>query len=935
MSTPISFGPFHLDPAKRCLLRAGAPVELRRKAWEVLRYLCERPDTVVSNDELLDAVWPGVAVTPQTVANVIRELRSALVDSATAPRWLATVRGRGHVFRPTPALADPSETAAPTLIGRAHERRELATRWARAVRGEPQVVLVTGEPGIGKTTLVDDLTHAAARTAAPAPWFGRGAAIEQHGQCESYLPILTALTHMSTGTRKRALTAMLRGTAPTWLLHLPHLLRPEERRRIVPALVGTTSARMLREGTDAVRALAESAPVLIVLEDLHWADVATLDLIGAFARSSAPLRLCVVVTFRPVDAAIREHPITLLARELVRERHAHEIPLAPFDEASIAAYLGARLGPGAPPAAFAARLESLSAGNPLFLRTLLDELVEAGAFEHGPDGWHLVDGADRLLAQLPESLRAFVASEAARLPAPLRRVVEAASVIGTEALVPELATMLERPPEDVADACERLASIGRLLRRTDEGTWPDGTVVGRYAFPHAVHRRIVYDGLPTHDRQALHRKLALALEAAYGSRAPTIAARLAGHFDQAGLGERAVEWLAHAATAAESRCAYGEAATHLATALARLDAVATAEHGDVTPRAGLFCLRLGEILVLAHGYSRPEVEQAYSRALAIFEDARASFGIFNAEVGLTVVDLTRARYRAAHVRTQRLAAIAAAEPALAASAACWAGFASSGLGELERARHELEAGLGSDVEQNLPRNFSIPRTLRSQLALVRTIQGDAAAAEGYADDARARSRRHGAVSEVAHAELLAAERAVFTRDPDGRAPIGAAIALAEANGLASYRALFAVYDAALHPERPAHQRRAVMRAALADRARLGDRWHTSLLLALIAEVELADGNHQGARAAIEDAFAHVTGTDERYYEAEVCRLRGECALAAGDTPDARTWLQRAIDVAQAQGARLWEERAVERLMALPRANRTSARRRGVGRPGEP
>ena len=927
MSSPISFGPFHLDPEKRCLLRGAAPVELRRKAWEVLRHLCERPDTVVSNDELLDAVWPGVAVTPQTVANVIRELRLALVDSAGAPRWIATVRGRGYVFRPTPALDDATEATVPAVIARTHEREELAARWARAMRGEPQVVLVTGEPGIGKTTLADDFANGAARTAQSALWLGRGAAMEQHGQPESYLPILAALTHMATGPRARALTATFRRAAPTWLLHLPHLLRPEERRRIVPALVGATSARMLREGIDVLRGLAESAPLLLVLEDLHWADAATLDFIGALARSPSPLRLCIVATFRPVDAAIREHRITALARELVRERHAVELPLAPFDEPSIAAYLGARLGPGAPPARLAARLEALSAGNPLFLRALVDDLLEAGAFVSGPTGWQLADDADRLLAELPESLRAFVASEAARLPHPLRRIVEAASVIGTAALVPELATMLGQPPAKIADACERLASIGRLLRRAGEGAWPDGSVVGRYAFPHAAHRHIIYDGLPTHDRRALHRKLAVALEAAYGPGAATVAARLAAHFDQAGLGARAVEWLEHAATGAEARCAYGEAAAHMATALARLDALATTPGGDTTPRAGLLCLRLGEILVLAHGYSRPEVEHAYARALSIFEEAAHSLGIFTAEMGLAVVDLTRARHRAAHGRTQRMSALAAGDPALAAIAACWAGFASSGLGELGRARRELEAGLGSDVTSHVPRNFSIPRMLRSQLALVHTVQGDDATAERYAADARARSQRHGAVSELAHAELLAAERAVFTRDPHGAATTAAAIELAEANGLASYRALLDVYDAALRPEWPADRRRTVMRAALADRDRLGDRWHGAFLLALVAEVEIADGDHQAARAAVAEAFAHITATDERYYEAEVWRLRGECALAAGDAADARTSLCRAAEVARAQGALRWERQATARLVALSGGGRTASRRR--------
>ncbi len=767
MAPPIAFGPFRLDLEKRRLLRGETPIELRRKAFEVLRHLAERSGSVVTNDELLDAVWPGTAVTPQTVTNVIRELRLALADRAGGAHWIRTLRGRGHVFEP----ADAGASAAPAtvVVGRATERQRLAAHWTRVVeRGTPELVFVTGEPGIGKTTLVDDGVATLVGSLGATVRHGRGACVEQHGRPESFLPILSALEQVASGPQSREVVATLRRSAPTWLMRLPHLLRPDERMRIEPSLVGATATRMLREGLAAMRALSETAPLLLVVEDLHWADAATLDFVAGLARSPAPLRLLLIATFRPVDAAIRAHPITELARALVLERRAAEIALAPFDADGVAAYLRARLGRGDAHLELAARLESLSAGNPLFLHALVDELVESGAFTITDDGWHLADDADRLLADLPESLRAFVASEAARLPHPLRRVVEAASVIGTDALVPELATMLARPPAEVADACERLASVGRIFRRAGEGTWHDGSRAGRYAFPHTAHRRIVYDGLPTHDRQAWHQKLALGLEAASGTSAPVIAARLAAHFDQGGLGERAVDYHDLAAAAAEARFAYGEAVTHLTSALERLD-VAAGAGGDRSPRAGFLCLRLGENLVLAHGYSQPEVEDAYARALATFERERFTLGIFTAEMGLTVVDLTRARHRAAYERTRRLTALAASDhPAFAPIAHCWAGFASSALGELGRARRELEAGVADGGDPGLPRNFSVPRMLRSQLALVQTVAGDAAAAGRSAAAARALARRHGAASERAHADLLAAERAIFLRDTGGR-----------------------------------------------------------------------------------------------------------------------------------------------------------------------
>jgi hypothetical protein len=234
-----------------------------------------------------------------------------------------------------------------------------------------------------------------------------------------------------------------------------------------------------------MRALSETAPLLLVVEDLHWADAATLDFVAGLAPRPL-LRLLPDRDLPPVDAAVA-HPITELARARARAPRRRDRARA------LRLRRRRRVSAGAPRTrrrASRARRppESLSAGNPLFLHALVDELVESVAFTITHDGGHLADDADRLLADLPESLRAFVASEAARLPHPLRRVVEAASVIGTDALVPELATMLARPPAEVADACERLASVGRIFRRAGEGTWHDGSRAGRYAFPHTAHR---------------------------------------------------------------------------------------------------------------------------------------------------------------------------------------------------------------------------------------------------------------------------------------------------------------------------------------------------------------------------------------------------------------------------------------------------------------
>src|SRR5262249_418463 len=142
------------------LLKRGEPVRLRRKAWEVLCYLAERPSLLVSTDKLLADVWCGVAVTGQVATNVIRELRVALGEDARSARWIETVHGRGYRFVGEEERAAGSGAVAEAFVGRAGELAALVDRWHRAAAGTRQIVFLTGEPGIGKSTLLAALIEA-------------------------------------------------------------------------------------------------------------------------------------------------------------------------------------------------------------------------------------------------------------------------------------------------------------------------------------------------------------------------------------------------------------------------------------------------------------------------------------------------------------------------------------------------------------------------------------------------------------------------------------------------------------------------------------------------------------------------------------------------------------------------------------------------------
>src|SRR5262245_21713986 len=162
MSDALHFGSLRMDLAAERLWRRDEPVHLRPKTWAVLRYLVERPGRLITKDELLAAVWESTAVTEGTLTKSIGELRVALDDAADAPRFIETVHGRGFRFVGHTAAAEaPAAAPAATFVGRDAELAALANHLDRARDGRRQVVFVTGEAGIGKTTLLD--TFAAAQ----------------------------------------------------------------------------------------------------------------------------------------------------------------------------------------------------------------------------------------------------------------------------------------------------------------------------------------------------------------------------------------------------------------------------------------------------------------------------------------------------------------------------------------------------------------------------------------------------------------------------------------------------------------------------------------------------------------------------------------------------------------------------------------------------
>jgi tetratricopeptide (TPR) repeat protein len=639
-------------------------VPLTRKAFGVLQCLAERRGDLVTKEEILARVWSDTVVGEAVLKVCVREIRRALGDDPQEPRFIATAHRRGYRFiapveqvgpraaapggvaRPSPGrvagMLPERRSVARSLVGRDAPLDELRAALGRARAGTRQVIFVTGEAGIGKTSLVDAFLDELAGSDEQV-WVARGQCPPQHGAGEAYLPVLEALDGLCRRQGGAALLSELARRAPTWLLQMPSLIDDAQRARLLAQSLGATPQRMLREMVETIAALAADTPLVLLLEDLHWSDPASLDLVSALARRREPAQLLLLATYRPAEVILRQHPLRALKLDLQLYGFGSELSLEFLSEHEVHAVLAERFGDDVA-AAFAPLAYRWSDGNPLFLATIGDHLLSSGLVVQS--GARFVPGrpAD-VRSEIPESLRQMVEKRIERLPEDERAVLEAASVAGVEFSSVAVAAALERDPLDVEDLLDRLGRRAELVRTLGTEERPDGSVASRLRFVHALYAEVLYEGIVPTRRAQLHRRIATGEEQSHGASVARIAPMLALHYDRGRDHVQAVKHLRQAAENAAQRSARREAVAFLDRALAL---VPRFPHGDrvalelaMRERRGLLLHALGDLagaaselaavadLAHANGHTDVEVRALVHRATALFlVDRAASTEVF-------------------------------------------------------------------------------------------------------------------------------------------------------------------------------------------------------------------------------------------------------------------------------------------------------------------
>ena len=813
------------------------------------------------------------------------------------------------VTAPTP----PRSASAPP-VGRERERAHLSRLLEEACSGTRHLVFVTGDPGIGKTTIVESFVG---ELAATDTLVARGQCVPQQGGGEPYLAVLQALGELVRGPRGRQFVSLLARQAPTWVAQMPWILSDEEFEAVRVRLIGATTDRMLREMVEALEAMSRETPLVLVLEDLHWSDPSTVDLLNAVARRRESARLLVVGTYRRTDAVAQEHPVHRLAQQLRGRGLATEIAVGPLSLDAVDEYAASRVG-AKTSRAVAGVLRERTGGNPLFVTTLLDSWLDDDLLAEDPD-------LEQLGRHVPETVRDLIDQMLDDLDSADAELLTAASVVGLEFSPMALAAAATREETEVETRCDALAHSGRFIERAGEEQWPDSTVDSHYRFAHDLHREVLYDRLPAGQRAQTHLRVGLLLESKYGERAKEIAPKLAEHFVRGGDAARAVVALRLAAEQAFERLAHREALEHLTNALAMLERLPDDDHRaseELTLQAMLAFAQLA-----VRGFSAPEAEAAFVRARELAERLGRTDEHGWALFRLGTLYEVRGEYHRSREFVEQALAVAEQTSSkglllesheLLACVLFHQGVFGEAVEHAERGLAAYDGQYSSALTAAYGENAGAACHTWAALSLwfagfpdlARKRARDAIA---VAEDAR---RRHGRATALAHSAIV--EQCRLDVDA-ARERAENAMGIAAEDGY-RYRLAMAtiVHGWAIAAAGSCEEGVAEVERGLELSRATGARMDDPYYLALLADARMRAGNVDAACAAVEAAFEQAPPGRGFFFESELYRLGGELELRRGSSAKAEERFKKAVEVARAQNALSLELRAALSLASLLR-----------------
>jgi hypothetical protein len=827
------------------------------------------------------------------------------------------------------------ELAARITVGREEERAQLMRAYARMKSGAGLVLGVTGEPGIGKTSLLEDfLRELAAR--GEHPTVARGRCSESLAGAEAYLPVLEALDSLRQRGAGPSFDTLMQAVAPNW--HAQVATHTSQAASSVSgsgeAAPAVSQERLKRELGALFDEASKLQPLLFIIEDLHWADVSTIDILNYLAGHFSGMRVLVLTSYRPSDMALARHAFLGIRNDLQARGLLEEVALSFLEQKDVERYLALQFPGHSLPDDLAATIHERTGGSPLFMADLVRYLRDTGGIIEQYGKWVLTRSLKDAPGDLPDTVRAMIARKIERVAEEDRQLLMAASIQGQEFDSATVAEALELDAADVEDRLDQLEHVHLLVRHEAEQELPDRTLTLRYQFVHVLYQNVLYDSLRPSRRTALAGRVAGAVATHHAADPAPAAARLALLFETARDFATSAQYYFLAAQRAIGLLAFREALTLAERGLAGLRGLPDGPQRHQL-ELGLQLLR-GQSLRMLKGWAASDLERSFGRARELCQQLQDPPELFPVLWNLAFFRLIRGELALVSEESAALMAQAerAGQPALTMAVHHVAGVCCEFMGELVESSRLLERS----------RELHQPAQHRNYTALfgldpgmfARAMSARPLWALGYPDRALERSLETVGLAQsqrqpvtLTFALLVAQSIHVY------RGETAETVALAD-----QITKLSAEYELTQEAEwtRAFHGSALVELGEIDNGIRLMEQsldalqaMRTGLVRTMFLTM-LADGRRQAGRIdeglqAVAEGFAHAAATLENGFLSELHRARGELLLLTGAEADAELELRAALRHARSQHARSFELRAATALarMLLARGDAAAAR----------
>jgi predicted ATPase len=821
---------------------------------------------------------------------------------------IATALSSVAVSRPRPVQAN--------VVGREQELDALAHEFDRALRGKARLVVVSGEAGAGKTTLVEAFVRQLAERGEPVR-VGRGRCSERLAGSEAYLPVLEALDSLQKNEQLGSVSRLIRALAPSWYAQLmPPSDNDSSAARLAAETVGGSQERLKREIASLLEEIGRIQPVILWFDDVHWADPSTTDLIGYLARRLDTTRLLILATVRPSELAQGRHPFLSLKLDLVGRGQCREIVPSYLDEASIDRYIALQFPEHNFSAGLARLVHERTEGNPLFMTDLLRDLRRRHSIQQKDGRWIIAEELSSIARELPESVRSLIQRKLDALDDADRRLLSAASVQGMDFDSAVVAGALQIDEEEVETRLERLERDFALVRFIRELDLPNRSLTLHYRFAHHVYQNACYEGLRATRKAALSRAIAERLVQRYGNEPCDCHAEIAVLFEVARDHGRAADYWNRAAQAAARLYAHDESAR---LAQRGLELLRDEPPGPARNAAELSLLMTyGLAIKTSRGYAVPEVGAAYERAHALCRQIEDPSLVIPVLIGMSAHHIVAGEIRTAHgIAVEMLALFERlGDPNLRMIGEWSLGAALFHFGELEEGHQHLEKSLtlydpafhGARVWQ-----IGIEPGIFCRCELSRTLTMRGFPDQGLAivqravTDARALDHPQ----PLAFALLFEIFMHLARREPRAvQRTFDELAGVCHPHGIAQEMYWATPLVGRAHIELGDLDRGLqVLQEGLAAHTRSRSALLRPYYFVLLAGALLRTGDHPRAQAALDEAAQLADATGQHAYLAEHARLQAEVFAATGATADAEMHFKQALEVSRRQGARWLELRA--------------------------